>query len=73
MSAPDQPRTVAIARSAARALKQNLPERVAAAVYEFITGTLLENPHRVGKKLAPPLSAAYSARRGTTGGVRNVT
>jgi len=73
VSEPDPPYTLAIARSAARALKQNLPEKVAAAVYEFITGTLLENPHRVGKKLASPLSSAYSARRGTTGGVRNVT
>ncbi|MHB1252491.1 MAG: type II toxin-antitoxin system RelE family toxin, partial [Acidimicrobiales bacterium] len=31
---------------------------------EFITGPLLENPHRVGKPLAPPLAPAYSARRG---------
>jgi mRNA interferase RelE/StbE len=65
VSAPDQPYTLTIARSAARALKQNLPEKVAAAVYEFITGVLLENPHRVGKKLSPPLAPAYSARRGT--------
>ncbi|QKT13540.1 MULTISPECIES: type II toxin-antitoxin system RelE family toxin [unclassified Rhodococcus (in: high G+C Gram-positive bacteria)] len=65
MSAPEQPYTLSIARSAARALKHTLPEKVAAAVYEFITGALLENPHRVGKPLAPPLAPAYSARRGT--------
>ena len=65
MSAPEQPYTLSIARSAARALKHALPEKVAAAVYEFITGALLENPHRVGKPLARPLAPAYSARRGT--------
>ncbi|MFD4182846.1 type II toxin-antitoxin system RelE/ParE family toxin [Rhodococcus sp. NPDC058514] len=53
-----------IARSAARSLTGALPEKVAAAVYEFITGPLLENPHRVGKPLDPPLAPAYSARRG---------
>ncbi|MGQ0623465.1 MAG: hypothetical protein ACT4PP_02230 [Sporichthyaceae bacterium] len=31
-----------------------MPEKVAAAAAEFITGPLLENPHRVGKPLAPP-------------------
>ncbi|MHB2028429.1 MAG: type II toxin-antitoxin system RelE family toxin [Acidimicrobiales bacterium] len=41
-----------------------LPEKIAHAVYEFITSALLENPHRVGKPLGPPLAPAYSARRG---------
>ncbi|MHB1089143.1 MAG: type II toxin-antitoxin system RelE family toxin [Acidimicrobiales bacterium] len=53
-----------VARSAASALTDVLPEKIAHAVYEFITGPLLENPHRVGKPLAPPLAPAYSARRG---------
>lgn len=53
-----------MARSAARALA-TVPEKVATAVYEFVTGPLLENPRRVGKPLDPPLAPAYSARRGT--------
>ena len=51
---------------AARALPGPLPEKIAAAVYEFITTTLLENPHRVGKRLIqPPFESTWSARRGT--------
>ena len=42
-----------------------LPEKVAAAAYEFITGPLLDNPRRVGKPLDPPMAPAWSARRGT--------
>ena len=41
-----------------------LPEKVATAAYSFITGPLLDDPHRVGKPLAPPLVPAWSARRG---------
>ncbi|NIL75785.1 type II toxin-antitoxin system RelE/ParE family toxin [Rhodococcus kyotonensis] len=65
MSEPGEPYRLVIARSASRALGHSLPEKVAAAVYEFITGALLDNPQRVGKPLAPPLAPAYSARRGT--------
>jgi len=54
-----------IAGPAARALTEVLPEKVAAAAYEFITGPLLEDPHRVGKRLNPPLAPAWTARRGT--------
>ena len=51
---------------AARALAGRIPEKVAPAVYEFITTTLLENPHRVGKRLLlPPFAGTWSARRGT--------
>ena len=53
-----------IARSAASALTDSLPEKIAHAVYEFITGPLLENPQRVGKPLSAPLAPTYSARRG---------
>ncbi len=35
------------------------------AAYEFIIGSLLENPHRVGKQLRTPLDDRHSARRGT--------
>lgn len=52
-----------IARSAARTLGQTLPEKVAAAAYEFITGALLDAPHRVGRPLEP-LAPLWSARRG---------
>jgi len=38
---------------------------VAAAAYEFITGPLLLQPYRVGKRLLPPLDDRFSARRGT--------
>ncbi|MGA3151806.1 MAG: type II toxin-antitoxin system RelE/ParE family toxin [Streptosporangiaceae bacterium] len=38
---------------------------MAAAAYEFITGPLLEQPYRVGKRLLPPLEDRFSARRGT--------
>jgi len=48
-----------------RALAETLPEAVAAAAYEFITGPLLEQPHRIGKQLLPPLDDRFSARRGT--------
>ncbi|MPZ28680.1 MAG: type II toxin-antitoxin system RelE/ParE family toxin [Micromonosporaceae bacterium] len=48
-----------------RALAQRLPEAVAAAAYEFITGPLVREPYRVGKRLLPPLDDRLSARRGT--------
>lgn len=54
-----------IAGPAAKALTEVLPEKVAAAAYEFITGPLLDNPRRAGKPLDPPMAPAWSARRGT--------
>lgn len=54
-----------VAGPAARALAETLPEKVAAAAYAFITGVLLDAPHRVGKPLEPPLGPAWSARRGS--------
>jgi mRNA interferase RelE/StbE len=48
-----------------RALSHRLPEAVAAAVYEFMTGPLLTEPYRVGTRLMPPLDGWFSARRGT--------
>jgi mRNA interferase RelE/StbE len=48
-----------------RALAETLPEAVAAAAFEFIAGPLLEQPHRVGKRLLAPLDDRFSARRGT--------
>jgi mRNA-degrading endonuclease RelE of RelBE toxin-antitoxin system len=54
-----------MARPAAKALAETLPEKVATAAYEFITGPLLDDPHRVGKPLDPPMAPAWTARRGT--------
>jgi mRNA interferase RelE/StbE len=48
-----------------RALGEVLSEAVAAAAYEFITGPLLREPYRVGKRLLPPMDDRFSARRGT--------
>ena len=48
-----------------RALSETLPEAIAAAAYEFITGPLLADPYRIGKRLLPPLDDRFSARRGT--------
>jgi mRNA interferase RelE/StbE len=46
-------------------LAEAISDSVAFAAYEFITGPLLENPHRVNKQLRPPLADRHSARRGT--------
>ncbi len=48
-----------------RALAERLLQGVAAAAYEFITGPLVQAPHRVGKRLMPPLDDRCSVRRGT--------
>jgi mRNA-degrading endonuclease RelE of RelBE toxin-antitoxin system len=53
-----------IARAAARALAEVLPEKVAAAAHEFVVGALLDAPRRVGRPLDPPLAPLWSARRG---------
>jgi mRNA interferase RelE/StbE len=48
-----------------RALAERLPEVVAAAAYELITGPLLQQPYRIGKRIMPPVDDRFSARRGT--------
>ena len=50
---------------AVRAIQAGLPEAVAAAVIEFLTGPLVSNPRRVGKMLRRELQGIWSARRGT--------
>jgi mRNA-degrading endonuclease RelE of RelBE toxin-antitoxin system len=50
---------------AQRALTGKLPEAVAAAVIEFLTTSLIQRPHRVGKPLRDDLAGVWSARRGT--------
>lgn len=54
-----------ITPAARRQLAEYLPESAAFAAYEFIIGPLLDSPHRVGKRLRPPLADRHSARRGT--------
>lgn len=60
-----EPYTLRTTPTVRRALAETLPEAVAAAPYEFITGPLLEQPRRIGKQLLPPLDDRFSARRGT--------
>jgi mRNA interferase RelE/StbE len=62
---PQEPYALRTTPTVRRALAETLPEAVAAAAYEFITGPLLGEPHRVGKRLLPPLDNRFSARRGT--------
>lgn len=50
---------------AARAIAEDLPEAVSVAVIDFITGSLIENPHRVGRGLRNELAGIHSARRGS--------
>ena len=50
---------------ARRALTDTLHEAVAAAVIDFLTCALVQQPRRVGKPLRGPLAGIWSARRGT--------
>lgn len=54
-----------VARPAARAIAETLPEAVSAAVIDFITGSLIDNPRRVGRELRNELAGIHSARRGS--------
>ncbi len=60
-----EPYDIQVAAGAAHTIQEKLPEGVAAAVVEFITGSLLAAPRRVGKPLRRELAGLYSARRGT--------
>ena len=62
---PDPAYRLVIAPTALRQLSERLPEAAAFAAYEFISGPLLVNPQRVGKRLHPPMADRHSARRGT--------
>ena len=61
----DERYELVVARPAARAIAERLPEVVSAAVFDFITGALIENPKRVGRELRNELAGIHSARRGT--------
>jgi mRNA-degrading endonuclease RelE of RelBE toxin-antitoxin system len=64
----DEAYALSLAPAARRVLiegpPRGLPATVAAAVTEFLTGVLLDNPHRVGKPLGRELAGYHSARRG---------
>ena len=60
-----EPYELVLTPPAVRAVQSRLPESVAAAVIEFITGALVDNPRRVGKPLRGDLAGIHSARRGT--------
>jgi mRNA interferase RelE/StbE len=59
------PYELGLTRPARQAISELLPEDVAAAAVEFITGPLLVAPYRVGKPLRNALSGLHSARLGT--------
>ncbi len=63
--AGDDPYELRTTSTVRRALSEILPEAVATAAYEFITGTLQRAPYRAGKRLLPPMDDRFSARRGT--------
>lgn len=58
------PYELVVTPPAKRAIQETLPASVAAAVIEFLTGSLIENPHRVGKESRDELAGIHSARRG---------
>lgn len=60
-----EPYDLVVTPPAARAIQTGLPEAVAAAVVEFLTGALITDPHRVGKPLRGDLVGIRSARRGS--------
>jgi len=59
------PYELGMTRPARRAISESLPEDVATAAVEFITGPLLEVPRRAGKPLRDELAGLRSARLGT--------
>lgn len=56
---------VRLSAAARRALIDEMPESLAAAVWEFLIGALAENPHRVGRPLRDKYAELHSARRGS--------
>ncbi len=60
-----EPYEIVVTSPAARAIRETLPDAVACAVIDFVTGPLRENPRRVGAPLRGELEGMWSARRGT--------
>lgn len=61
----ESPYEIVVTAPAARSIRETLPEAVAFAVIDFITGPLRKNPQRVGAALRNELEGVWSARRGT--------
>ena len=62
----DEPEyTIAVGSAARRQQTDVLPEAVAAAAWELITGDVKKYPRRVGKPLQGQFEGTWSARRGT--------
>ena len=61
----NEPYYLILAAPAATAIADELPEAVAHAVIDLITGPLLHDPYRVGRELRHELRGVYAARRGT--------
>lgn len=60
----EDPYDLVLAPGARRALTDTLPEAAAFAAWEFISGTLVIAPRRVGAPLREPLAGQWRARRG---------
>jgi mRNA interferase RelE/StbE len=60
----DPPYKLLLAPGARRALTDTLPEVAAFAAWEFISGPLVREPHRVGAPLLAPFEGQWRARRG---------
>lgn len=56
---------IVVAGPAAKTIAEELPESVAVAIIELITGPMLDSPRRVGVALRDDLEGLWSARRGT--------
>ncbi|MCW2897958.1 MAG: plasmid stabilization system [Streptosporangiaceae bacterium] len=65
MTADPEPYEVQWSPAARRALSEQLPEAIAAAVVELVLGALRIEPRRVGKPLHEPFDGHWSARRST--------
>lgn len=61
----DEPYDLRWTAAARRALSEQLPASVAAAVVELVLGALRYQPRRVGKPLREPFAGQWSARRST--------
>ena len=61
----NEPEWDLIVAGPARRAIDRIPAKVAVAVVDFMLGPLIENPHRVGKRLRGELAGLHSARVGT--------
>lgn len=64
MSGDEPPYDLVVTPAARRALSETLPASAAFAAWEFISGPLAAEPHRVGAPLRQPFQGHYRARRG---------